>query len=340
MTELQKRVWLDAFGCDEPMAVIGGAVRALEEIPELQLVMPGDTGLLERELSLRGCDMSRVELVEAPQTVTNDDDPARALMQKRDSSLMKAFLGLRTDRRAVGLVTAGSTGAALAGSAAFLGRLPGVVFPALATYLPTEKGHMAVLVDCGANVDCKPEALKVFALLGSALAQSIGRESPRVALVSVGTEDGKGNSFSKAAFGMLKEMPVNFVGNMEARGALSGDYDVMVCDGFTGNVLLKAVEGGALFVARTFMGELKRVLPPELYGTYAKQAFGATMGKIDMQSLGGAMILGVTKPVVKLHGSANEKSVPNGIRQLLELGGGGFETRAKTVLEGIEQINS
>lgn len=328
MSEQTKRVWLDAFGCDDPASVLTGAVRALEEIDGLTLVMPGSRELLEKELGSRGCDMSRVEIVDAPQIITNDDDPATALMKKRDSSLMKAFMGLRTDRDAVGLVTAGSTGAALAGSAAFLGRLPGIVFPALATYIPTRKGHMAVLVDCGANVDCKPEALKLFALLGSALAESIGREDPKVALVSVGTEDGKGNAYTKEVFGMLKEMPINFVGNMEARGAISGDYDVMVCDGFTGNVLLKAVEGGALFVAETFMKELKKVMPEELYRTYAKRAFGATMGKIDMQSLGGAMILGVSKPVVKLHGSANEKSVPNGIRQLLELGAGGFEARA------------
>ncbi len=331
---MKKRVWLDAFGCDDSEAVLTGAVRALEEISELELVMPGDRDVLTDALTRRGCDMSRVQIVHAPETVTNEDSPAAALMKKRDSSMMQAFSGLRTDAGAIGLVTAGSTGAALAGSAALLGRLPGIVFPALASYLPTEKGFMSVLVDCGANVDCKPEALKLFALLGSALAQSSGRENPRVSLVSVGTEDGKGNAFSKAAFELLKEMPINFVGNMEARDAVSGKYDVMVCDGFTGNVLLKAVEGGALFVAKTFMAELKKAMPEDIYNAYARKAFGATMAKIDMQSLGGAMILGVSKPVVKLHGSANEKSVPAGIRQLLTLGEGGFEAKAKELLDG------
>ncbi|MBR6772324.1 MAG: phosphate acyltransferase PlsX [Clostridia bacterium] len=331
MSDQKKRVWLDVFGCDEPSAMLSGAVRALEEIDGLTLVLPGDVALLKRELEARNCDMARVELVEAPEIITNNDNPAEAIMKKRDSSLIKSFLGLRTDKDAVGLVTAGSTGAALAGSAAFLGRLPGIVFPALASYIPTHEGRMAILVDCGANVDCKPEALKMFALLGSALARSIGREAPKVALVSVGTEKGKGNAFSKAAFALLSESPVNFVGNMEARDAVSGKYDVMVCDGFTGNVLLKAVEGGALFVAKTFMSELKKAMPEDIYQIYAKKAFAATMGKIDMQSLGGAMILGVAKPVVKLHGSANEKSVPNGIRQLLELGSGGFEAKAKEI---------
>ena len=331
MSDRNKRVWLDAFGSDDPVAMLSGACRALNEIEGLTLVMPGERALLERELTARGCDMARVEIVDAPQIITNDDNPADAIIKKRESSLIKSFMGLKSDKEAVGLVTAGNTGAALAGSAVFLGRLPGIVFPALGAYIPTRTGQMAILVDCGANVDCKPEALKMFALLGTALAQSIGRTDPKVGLVSVGTEDAKGNAFSKAAFGMLKEMPINFVGNMEARDAVSGKYDVMVCDGFTGNVLLKAVEGGALFVAKTFMTELKKVMPEDMYQTYAKKAFAATMGKIDMQSLGGAMILGVAKPVVKLHGSANEKSVSNGIRQLLELGDGGFEEKAKAL---------
>ncbi|MBR4941752.1 MAG: phosphate acyltransferase PlsX [Clostridia bacterium] len=332
MSEMKKRVWLDAFGCDNPSAFLDGTVKALEEIDGLELVMPGSTELLKTELSARGCDMSRVEIVEAPQVITNNDNPAEAIMKKRDSSLIRACMGLKNDADAVGLVTAGNTGAALAGSAAFLGRMPGIVFPALASYIPTVKGDMSVLVDCGANVDCKPEALGMFALLGTALSQSTGKSDPSVALVSVGTEDGKGNAFAKTAFKLLKEMPVNFVGNMEARDAVSGKYDIMVCDGFTGNVLLKAVEGGALFVAKSFMEELRNVMPDELYRTYAKKAFAATMAKVDMQSLGGAMILGVVKPVVKLHGSANEKSVPNGVRQLLELGEGGFEQRAKALL--------
>ncbi|MBQ1223997.1 MAG: phosphate acyltransferase PlsX [Oscillospiraceae bacterium] len=331
MSEHNKRVWLDVFGCDEPSAMISGAVMALNEIEGISLVISGDVELLTKELKTRNCDMSRVELVEASQIVTNDDNPAEAIMKKRDATLFKSFLGLRTDKDAVGMVTAGSTGAALVGSAAFLGRLPGIVFPALASYIPTYSGQMAILVDCGANVDCKPEALKMFALLGSALAESIGRSEPKVALVSVGTEKGKGNAFSKEAFAILSDSNINFVGNMEARDAVSGKYDVMVCDGFTGNVLLKAVEGGALFVAKTFMTELKKVMPEDMYQAYAKKAFAATMGKIDMQSLGGAMILGVAKPVVKLHGSANEKSVPSGIRQLLELGAGGFEEKAKAL---------
>ncbi|MDD6261599.1 MAG: phosphate acyltransferase PlsX [Clostridiales bacterium] len=330
---MKKRVWLDAFGCDEPGAVLCGAAAALREIDGLELVMPGDTEVLRSSLESLGADMSRVELIEAPQTIYNSDKPTEAVMKKRDSSMIKAMTGLRSDAGAAGLVTAGSTGAALAGSAAFLGRMPGVVFPALASYLPTQEDRMAVLVDCGANVDCRPEALKTFALLGAALAESIGRSDPKVALVSVGTEEGKGNAFSKAAFAMLREMPINFVGNMEARDAVSGKYDVMVCDGFTGNVLLKAVEGGALFVARTFMKELGKAAPKGADTGFVNAAFKATMAKMDMQSLGGAMILGVGKPVVKLHGSANERSVPNGIRQLLELEMSGFSARAKQLLE-------
>ncbi len=330
----KSRIWLDPFGCDDPEAVLRGAAAAARELTDAELVLTGQESEIRRVFDACGTDAGLVEIVPAGEVITNSDKPTEAVMKKRDSSMIRAMTGLRADPRGIGLVTAGSTGAALAGSAAFLGRLPGVVFPALASYLPTAGEEMSVLVDCGANVDCRPEALGPFALLGRALAESSGKTDPKVALVSVGTEEGKGNAFAKAAYGVLKETPVNFVGNMEARDALSGRYDVLVCDGFTGNVLLKAVEGGALFTIRLVMESIARETPPDADAAFVKKAMGRVFAKMDMQSRGGAMILGVGRPVVKMHGSANEKTVPAAIRQLITLANGGFAARAEALLNG------
>ena len=206
------------------------------------------------------------------------------------------------------MITAGSTGAAFAAGVAFAGRLPGVRTPALATFLPSEKGRDICLADCGANVDCKPDRLAGFALLGTALMQSYGVERPRVGLLSVGVEEGKGSHFVQEAYGCLEQLPIDFAGNMEARDALSGDYDVIVCEGFSGNVLLKTVEGAGLFAG----SRLRRHTQPAVL-----EAARELTQELDFARRGASMLLGLRKPLFKAHGSATEDTVPNAVRQLL-----------------------
>ncbi len=332
-----RKVIIDAFGCDDPDAIIRGTAQCINAIPDISVILCGDREYMENILSEYEYDKDRLEILHAPQVITNNDDPRQALLQKRNSSLVAGMQRLKTDDDTVGLLTAGSTGAALLASAVYLGRLPGVETPALAAHLPSKKeGHYVILLDCGAAVDAAPEQMRQFALLGCALSESfVGVENPRAAVVSVGVEDSKGNAFSKKVFSYLREMPINFVGNMEARDALSGDYDVLICDGFAGNVLLKSTEGAAMFVVEKFIEALKRNLPEGTDGSFIKKAAGELMAQIDLTSNGGAMILGTLKPIVKAHGNSNERSVLSCVRQLLKINDGGYTERCAELFKKI-----
>ncbi len=332
-----EKVIIDAFGCDDPNAIIKGTVQCINAIPDISVILCGDREYIENELSAYEYDKERLEILDAPAVITNHDDPRQALLQKRDSSIVRGMQRLKEDSDAVGMVTAGSTGAAILASAVYLGRLPGVESPALAAHMPSKKdGHYVIMLDCGAAVDMQPEQMKQFALLGSALSESfVGVENPRVAVVSVGVEDEKGSAFSKKVFSYLKELPINFVGNMEARDALSGNYDVLVCDGFAGNVLLKSTEGAALFVVEKFIEALKKNLPEGTDGSFIKKAVGELMSQIDLTSNGGAMILGTLKPIIKAHGNSNERSVLSCVRQLLKIHKGGYTERSAELFRKI-----
>lgn len=331
---MSKKIIVDVFGCDFPEKIVKGSAAYLREMPDVSLVLVGDRDFITENLAGEEYDAERLEIVHASQKITNDDVPTTAVLSKRDSSLVVAMKTLKADDEAVGLITAGSTGAALLSASAFVGRLRGVDCPALATFLPTRKNRYAVLLDCGAMVDAKPEQMPNFALLGSALIQScVGVENPAVAVVSVGVEDKKGNAFSKKVFSLLKDMPdINFVGNMEARDAVSGEYDVMVCDGFTGNILLKSTEGSALFVVEKMVAALKKNLPEGTDGSFIKKSVGQVLADIDFSSTGGAMILGVEKPIIKAHGNSNEKTVAACVRQLMNISNGGYIERTSRLL--------
>lgn len=332
-----KKIIIDAFGCDNPDAIIKGTAQCLSSAEDVSIVLCGDREYIENELSAYEYDKERLEILHAPQIITNHDDPRQALLQKRDSSIVAGMKRLKEDDECIGMITAGSTGAAILSSAVYLGRLPGVESPALATHMPSKKdGHYVIMLDCGAAVDVPAEQMKQFALLGSALSESfVGVENPRVAVVSVGTEDEKGSAFSKKVFTYLKEMPINFVGNMEARDALSGNYDVLVCDGFAGNVLLKGTEGAAMFVVEKFIAALKKNLPEGVDGSFIKKAAGELLTQIDLTSNGGATILGTIKPIIKAHGNSNERSVLSCVRQLLKIHDGGYVERAAKLFEKI-----
>lgn len=240
------KIVVDAYGGDHaPEEIVKGCTDALKRESDVSLVLTGDETKLAQLCAEYGCDASRVEIVHAPDVIGNEDVPTVAIRKKSDSSLVRALRRAKEDDEVIGMVSAGSTGAFLAGSLLIIGRLKSVMRHALAPLLPTVvKGQKVLLLDCGANTDCKAEYLAQFALMGDAYMRSVCKiECPRIALLSNGTEDKKGCRLTQDAFKILKQLPINFVGNMEARDVNSGKYDVVVADGFYGNICLKSIEG-------------------------------------------------------------------------------------------------
>ena len=298
-----KKILIDVFGSDHPEQLLEGCARCTLEVPDVMLVLPGEEAMLRAELEKYSCNWDALEFMPASEIITNHDDPIDAVMHKRDSTLVKGMQRLKRDPELAGMLTAGSTGAALAGGVAYAGRIRGVRTPALATFLPSVPGRRLCLADCGANVDCKPERLADFARLAVALMQSYGVENPRVGLLSVGVEEGKGSHFVRAAYDLLEQMPINFAGNMEARDALTGEYDVIVSEGFSGNVLLKTVEGTGLLA-----GTLLRTI----HDPAVDEAARALTNELNFSLRGASMFLGLKKPLFKAHGSATAQTVPAG----------------------------
>ncbi|MDY4709668.1 MAG: phosphate acyltransferase PlsX [Eubacteriales bacterium] len=311
-----KKIVVDCYGGDNaPEEIVKGALDALDAEKNLSLILTGNSDVLEK-LVTRHSD--RVEIIDAKEVITNDDSPTDAIRKKTESSMVKAFDALKERDDVGGFVSAGSTGAILTGAFMKLGRIKGISRPAMAALLPTSNGNEnVVLCDCGANVDCKPVNLLHFALMADAYARiTTGKNDVKVALLSNGTEDKKGSELNREAFALLKESTLNFVGNMEARDILSGKYDVVVADGFNGNIALKSLEGAGL----TIFDMLKKNVSEG--GLRAK--FGALLLKpalkklkhtMDVNEKGGAVFLGTNKVVIKIHGSSKARSVTVGILQ-------------------------
>ncbi len=315
MEKLYKIV-IDTKGSDKgPLMVIKGAALALERYPTLAVCLVGDGELIKSETEKLGCDPDRVEIINAPDEITNYDSPATALFEKPESSLVKALTALASRDDLTGLINAGSTGALLAGSMRFLsGKVR--VRPALAAVLPAENGSFTCIVDTGATVDCTPEMLLHFAKLGSEFMTRLYRlESPKVGLLSNGAEPTKGNKVVKEAHALLAAAEgINFVGNIEGTGALSGACDVLVCDGFAGNQVLKVSEGIARRIITDIVKYSRKTGDESLM-----KLVGHLMAMYDFNSLGGGIILGVDKPVIKAHGAANEQSIVNTAGMLLNI---------------------
>ena len=312
------KIVLDVYGGDyAPTKILKGAVMALNCEKPISLVLTGREDEIKRELELLGCDMSRVEIIDAPEVITNDDVPTTAIRSKKNSSLVAALTALKEREDCVGMVSAGSTGAVLAGSIFILGRIKGISRPALAPLLPTLPGGEVLLIDCGANVDCKPQNLVDFAIMGSAYMKHVrGIKEPRVALLSNGVEDKKGNELNKEAFKLLSQTSgINFVGNMEARDCLFGEYDVLVTDGFAGNIALKSIEGTALFILKALKESIKG-FKAKLGALLLKDTLKGMMKRLDYNNIGGAPFLGVEKLVVKSHGSSKARAICASILQV------------------------
>lgn len=307
---------VDAFGGDNaPQAVVEGVVQALAKDPGFSVLLCGDEGKLAAELANYSYDKARIEILHAPDVIGYDEAPTVAIKRKKDSSLVKALETLR-DKRADAFVSGGSTGAVLAGATLIVRRLKGVKRPALAPLLPTRQGGHVLLIDCGANVDSKPSYLQQFAVMADAYMRDVaGVKTPRIGLINNGAEEEKGNELTKAAYRLLKDTPVNFAGNCEAREILSGEFDAVVCDGFVGNVVLKYTEG----LAATLMGMIKDELLADtrskIGAALSKKAFSRVKKKMDYTEYGGAPLLGIDGCVIKAHGSSNPKAFCAAIMQ-------------------------
>ena len=262
----------------------------------------------------------RIEIVDAKDVITNDDVPTLAIRQKKDSSMVRAFDLLKENDDVVGLVSAGSTGAVLSGVIMKIGRIKGISRPALCPILPTiVDGRSVVICDCGANVDCKSENLLHFAIMASVFYSiTNGVENPKVALLNNGAEEHKGNELTKTTYPLMKTLPINFVGNVEAREVMSGNVDVIVTDGFAGNVLLKSVEGTAKAMSQMLKKDAKKNVF-HMLGALMMGKFNGLKNKMDMDKYGGAPFLGCKKLVVKTHGSANRENFKNTILQVVKL---------------------
>ena len=312
------KVVVDAFGGDNaPLEVVEGAVLAVNERKDLTVVLTGKEDKIKEILNGR---TERIEIVNAEDVITNDDVPTVAIRQKKDSSLVKAFDLLKEDENVVGLVSAGSTGAILSGAIMKIGRIKGISRPALAPILPTKKDGNVIIIDSGANVDCKSEHLLHFAIMGSAYFSIVqGVESPRVALLNNGAEEHKGNELVKETYPLMKKLPINFVGNAEAREVMSGDIDVFVTDGFAGNVLLKGVEGAASGILSTLKKEIKASFSAKIGYLFMRKAFKKLRAKLDINKHGGAPFLGCKKLVVKNHGTCGRQNICASILQVVKL---------------------
>ncbi len=312
------KIILDCYGGDHgPQACIDGAIAALEAIADLHLILSGDGDELRKLLEDKKYDKSRIEILHAPQVIGCDERPTDVIRLKRESSMIKGIRLLRDDDSVAAMVSTGSTGALVAAALTRIGRLRGVIRPAFCPILPTVDGGIVGVCDSGANVEITPEHLRQFAIMASLYMENVyGVQKPRVALLNVGKEAEKGDELRQTAYKLLSETSeLNFVGNMESRDLLSGNYDVVVCDGFSGNVLIKATEGTAM--------ELLKKLKKDIYSSWVYKLGAAIMAKMfkqekaffNYQNYGGSVLLGTSKVVVKGHGSSKAVAVLKCIEQ-------------------------
>jgi glycerol-3-phosphate acyltransferase PlsX len=310
---------LDAMGSDRaPKPEIEGAIQAARHYG-VRIVLVGREPQIRAELDRhRSAANLPLEIVHAGEVISMHDKAAQAVRSKRDSS-MRVGLRLVRDAIASGFVTAGNTGAAMATAKMVMGALPGVDRPALAAVFPTALGTAAVLLDVGANVDCKPENLEQFAVMGEIYSRSIfGLRRPRVGLLSIGEEEGKGNELTRRTFRLLKALPMNFIGNVEGRDIYNGQVDVIVADGFVGNIALKTSEGVATLVRYILKESLRSTITRQVGYLLSRSAFADFKKRLDYSEYGGAPLLGLKGVCIIGHGSSNANAIKNAIRVAAE----------------------
>ncbi len=318
MAELVK-VAVDAHGGDNaPTEVVKGVVMALNELDNLKVYLVGMEDIINKELEGKTYDKDRLEIVNATEIIQMAEPPVAAIRRKKDSSIVKGMHLVRNGE-ADAFVSCGSTGAVLVGGQVIVGRLKGVERPPLAPLIPTAKGF-TLLVDCGANVDAKPSNLVQFAKMGTVyMKKMMGIENPTVGIVNIGAEEEKGNMLVKDTFPMLKNCPdINFIGSVEARDIPSGYCDIVVCDAFVGNVILKLYEGLSSMLVSEIKGAMMSSTRSKIGGALVKPAIKNKMKSFSSSEYGGAPLLGLKGLVVKGHGSSDDVEIKNAIRQAVQ----------------------
>jgi glycerol-3-phosphate acyltransferase PlsX len=320
------KIALDAMGGDfAPAELVKGAVLAVAEQPELEIILVGDPEKINAELKKQH-QVNRLSIVPASEVIGMDDHPAQAVKQKKDASINVA-VNLVKEGKADAVVSAGNTGAIMAAALFKLGRIPGIERPAIATEFPLPSGKV-LLLDMGANVDCKPKHLQQFALMGSLYAKlTMHINNPRVGLLNIGEEKEKGNELTREAWPLLKELPINFIGNVESKEILNGKADVIVCDGFVGNLILKFGEslGNAIF--QMLKSEVSKGILSKIGLVFLIPALLRLRKKITYDEYGGAPMLGIAGTVFKAHGRAKSAAIKNALRESVEAIRGGVAAK-------------
>ncbi len=320
-----------------------GAIKAVNKHKDLEIIICGKAEEVNKVLS-ENYSGNKITVCDCREVITNDDVPTIAVRQKKDSSMVKAIRMAKEDPTIDGVVSSGNTGALLTASLFIAKRIKGISRPCLAPSLPTAiDGKCFVLVDCGANADCRPINLQHFAVMGSCYVESLfGRKNPTVAILSNGQEKGKGNELVKETYPLLESTKsINFVGNVEARDILFGDYDVVVCDGFSGNIALKTIEGTALCVMRMIKNSIKNgSILQKIGGLLIKPAVRKLKSTMDVNEQAGGTVLGVDSIIVKAHGSSKEASICRCIEQAMLLAQNDIVSKIKTNLSGLEDYDN
>ncbi|MBQ9194121.1 MAG: phosphate acyltransferase PlsX [Bacteroidales bacterium] len=312
------KILVDCFGGDHcPEAPVEGALKALAANPDLKIGLLGDETVLKGQLEGKDYDVSRVEIIHAPEVIGCDEKPTDVVRLKRNSSMMKGIILLRDSDDVAALGSTGSTGALVTGALVRLGRIPGVIRPAFCPLLPTMNGGLVGICDSGANVEVTSAHLRQFAIMASLYMENVyGVKNPRVALLNVGLEAEKGDTVRQEAYPLLRQTEgLNFVGNMESRDLLSGKYDVVVADGFSGNVLVKTTEGTALELLKKIKKDIYSRSLYKMGALLMKRMFKEEKEFMNYQNYGGSVLLGTSKVVVKGHGSSNAVAVEKCIEQ-------------------------
>ncbi|WP_208589182.1 phosphate acyltransferase PlsX [Gracilibacillus suaedae] len=310
------KIAIDAMGGDHaPKEIVLGALKAVNHFSDLEITLIGDENMITPYLEKHAA----IEVIHTEEEITSDDEPVKAVRRKKNASLVLMANEVKAGR-ADACISAGNTGALMSAGLFVVGRIKGIDRPALSPTLPTVNGNGFLLLDVGANVDAKAQHLQQYGLMGSIYMEKVRQvKNPRIGLLNVGTEDGKGNELTKKAFELLQQLPINFVGNVEARDLLNGVADVVVTDGFSGNVALKTVEGTALtmfsMIKDTFMSNTKTKLAAAL----VKKDLKGLKEQLDYSEYGGAALFGLAAPVIKAHGSSNQQAIFSAIQQTINI---------------------
>ncbi|MBB5172114.1 phosphate acyltransferase PlsX [Texcoconibacillus texcoconensis] len=327
------RIAVDVMGGDHaPDEIIQGCQDAIESFDDIQLTLVGDKARIPSQLTKD----ERISVIHTEEKIESEDEPVRAVRRKKQSSMVLAVQEVK-EKRADAAISAGNTGALMTAGLLHIGRLKGIERPALAPMLPSLESQGFLLLDVGANMDAKPSHLVQYAVMGSKYMQYVrGVQSPSVGLLNVGTEAGKGSELTKEVYDQLQSAPVSFVGNVEARDLLSGAADVVVCDGFSGNLVLKSIEGTALSLFSLLKQELTSSMKNKLAAGVLKPSFKAVKEQMDYSEYGGAGLFGLKAPVIKAHGSSDARAVVSAIRQARTMV---LERVVETIAEEVSKMN-